>query len=70
MAIYLRGLDDRETAKLTSSMLESGDVLSWPAAWRGKVVDKHSTGGVGEKTSLILAPVLAACGLKVGYVPF
>ena len=64
MAIYIRGLNDEETKHLTSAMIESGESnLEWPKDWI--LVDKHSTGGVGDKTSLVLAPVLAACGLKV-----
>jgi len=54
-----------ETISLTSSMTYSGDVYSWPEDWRDMVVDKHSTGGVGDKVSLVLAPAVAACGLKV-----
>lgn len=66
MAIYLKGLTDEETVCLTREMINSGDVLGpWPKEWKGKVVDKHSTGGVGDKVSLILAPALAACGMKV-----
>ncbi|XP_062618277.1 thymidine phosphorylase-like [Saccostrea cucullata] len=69
MAIYLKGLTDEETVCLTGAMKNSGDVLGpWPAEWDGKVVDKHSTGGVGDKISLILAPALAACGMKVPMV--
>jgi pyrimidine-nucleoside phosphorylase len=64
MAIVLRGMDDRETAMLTERMLASGVTLSWPAAG-GPHVDKHSTGGVGDKISLVLAPLLACCGLRV-----
>ena len=65
MAMYLRGLSPTETEQLTRAMLRSGDVLTWPEQWRHLVVDKHSTGGVGDKISLVLAPALAACGLKV-----
>ncbi|XP_064602127.1 thymidine phosphorylase-like [Liolophura sinensis] len=65
MAIYLKKMNDRETTVLTKAMRDSGEVLSWPQEWKGKVVDKHSTGGVGDKVSLVLAPALAACGMKV-----
>lgn len=66
MAIYLKGLTDEETVCLTREMINSGEVLGpWPEEWKDKVVDKHSTGGVGDKISLILAPALAACGMKV-----
>ena len=65
MAVYIRGLDADETANLTMIMTTSGDVLSWPKAWANILVDKHSTGGVGDKVSLALAPALAACGRKV-----
>jgi pyrimidine-nucleoside phosphorylase len=64
MAIYFRGMDDRETADLTGAMLESGESLSWNAN-HPPVVDKHSTGGVGDKVSLLLAPLLACDGLWV-----
>jgi len=65
MAMYIRNLDIDETTYLTRAMTYSGDVLTWPAEWKGRVVDKHSTGGVGDKVSLVLAPALAACGMKV-----
>lgn len=65
MAVYIRGLSLQETSHLTRAMVESGVTLSWPADWRASLVDKHSTGGVGDKVSLPLAPALAACGLKV-----
>ncbi len=62
MAIYFQGMNDRETAALTLSMRDSGTVLHHPSA-RPTVVDKHSTGGIGDKTSLVLAPLLACCGV-------
>jgi thymidine phosphorylase len=59
-------LSPDETVALTRAMTHSGDVLAWPAAdWHGPVLDKHSTGGVGDKVSLMLAPILAACGAIV-----
>lgn len=64
MAIYLRGMDLGEIATLTEIMLESGDVVSFPES-DIIYVDKHSTGGIGDKVSLILAPLVAACGVKV-----
>ncbi|MES2993528.1 MAG: thymidine phosphorylase [Pseudomonadota bacterium] len=67
MAILLRGLDAAETATLTRAMAHSGEVLDWAGAnLAGPVLDKHSTGGVGDKVSLLLAPIVAACG---GFVP-
>jgi pyrimidine-nucleoside phosphorylase/thymidine phosphorylase len=65
MAIVWRRMSGPELAALTEAMLHSGDVLSFPEL-AGKKVDKHSTGGVGDKTSLILAPIVASAGL---YVP-
>jgi pyrimidine-nucleoside phosphorylase len=62
MAIFLNGMDKEETASLTDAMLYSGTVLDF----KEKIfIDKHSTGGVGDKTSFILAPIAAACGVKV-----
>jgi len=67
MAVLLRGMDTAETVALTRAMTHSGRVLDWRAAQLGgPVVDKHSTGGVGDKLSLMLAPIVAACG---GVVP-
>lgn len=65
MAIRLRGMELSETLVLTREIAASGTTLEWPAQWRGLLVDKHSTGGVGDKVSLPLAPALAACGCKV-----
>lgn len=66
MAIYLNGMQTEETVALTRAMRDSGSVLNWAGKLNGPVVDKHSTGGVGDKVSLMLAPMIAACG---GYVP-
>lgn len=65
MAIFLNGFSKEETIALTLSMRDSGDVLDWKSL-NGPVVDKHSSGGVGDKVSLMLAPMIAACG---GFVP-
>ena len=67
MAVFFRGMDDAETTTLTMGMRDSGDVFAWPAGTPPKV-DKHSTGGVGDKVSLILAPLLACEGVWVPMV--
>ena len=67
MAVCLRGMDRSECVALTRAMTHSGQVLDWSrAGFNGPVLDKHSTGGVGDKVSLMLAPIVAACG---GVVP-
>ncbi|RMA77511.1 pyrimidine-nucleoside phosphorylase [Metamycoplasma subdolum] len=64
MAIKLNGMNDEETAYLTKAMMYSGKVLDW--SWINRtIVDKHSTGGVGDKVSIALCPILAALGLTV-----
>jgi thymidine phosphorylase len=64
MAVFFRGLERSETVALTLAMRDSGTVLSWPELDR-PVTDKHSTGGVGDNVSLMLAPIVAACGAAV-----
>ena len=67
MAIFFKGLNRQECTALTRSLRDSGDTLQWSHInLNGPVVDKHSTGGVGDKVSIMLAPMLAACG---AYVP-
>ncbi|MDY3051705.1 MAG: thymidine phosphorylase [Ndongobacter sp.] len=64
MAIFFQGMDEEETATLTKEMAMTGDILSFPNI-HDPIVDKHSSGGVGDKTSLVLAPIVAACGLPI-----
>jgi pyrimidine-nucleoside phosphorylase len=66
MAVFFRGLSARETYVLTDAMIRSGETLDLGSALGRKVVDKHSTGGVGDKTSLAVAPIVAACGVPLG----
>ena len=65
MAAYLRGLSFDETVALTDAIVHSGKVLDFGAEGVGVTADKHSTGGVGDGVSLAVAPIAAACGLRV-----
>jgi pyrimidine-nucleoside phosphorylase len=66
MAVYFEGLTGRETHALTDAMIRSGETLDLGTALGRRVVDKHSTGGVGDKTSIAVGPIVAACGVPFG----
>ena len=64
MAVYFRGMTGEETGRLTQAMIASGDLMDLSSV-KGPLIDKHSTGGVGDKVSLVLAPIAASCGISV-----
>ena len=66
MAVFFRGLTSEETFALTEAMIGSGEILELGKALGRRVVDKHSTGGVGDKTSIVVGPIVAACGVPFG----
>src|SRR5207248_11689004 len=66
MAVYFRGLTSRETFALTDAMIRSGETIELGRELGRRVVDKHSTGGVGDKPSIAVGPIVAACGVQIG----
>jgi pyrimidine-nucleoside phosphorylase len=66
MAVWFRGLTAAETLAMTEAIIDSGETIDLAGALGRKVVDKHSTGGVGDKTSIAVAPIVAACGVPFG----
>jgi pyrimidine-nucleoside phosphorylase len=66
MAVFFKGLSGRETYALTDAMIRSGETIDLGSALGRRVVDKHSTGGVGDKTSIAVGPIVAACGVPFG----
>lgn len=68
MATFFKGMSSQETAEFTEAMIDSGKRIQFPKSSQGKYVDKHSTGGIGDKVSLILAPLVASLGIKVPMV--
>src|SRR5256714_3182239 len=66
MAVYFRGLTTSETFAMTDAMIRTGETINLSEALGRRVVDKHSTGGVGDKTSIAVGPLVAACGVPFG----
>src|SRR5689334_18604414 len=66
MAVFFRGLSSAETYALTDALIRTGETVDLHGALGRKVVDKHSTGGVGDKTSIAVGPIVAACGVPFG----
>src|SRR5881398_4251955 len=66
MAVYFKGLSSAETYALTDALIRTGETVDLHGALGRKVVDKHSTGGVGDKTSIAVGPIVAACGVPFG----